>query len=744
MQKVSIIVPVWNEEGSVNDLVTRIDFSFKKNNLEYEIIFVDDNSTDKTVTLVQTLAKKYPIKIIAKVGKRGKASSLLQGFSSSDSDIIAMIDADLQYPPEDLPKMVMLLNENTDIVVAHRRQHKVSKLRKLLSWGFHYFFTKKLHNLDHDAQSGMKVFKREVLDRVVISPSPWSFDLEFLLRARDSGYRIASHDIVFQKRSSGKAKIKLVQAIPEIGLSSLKLKYRKQYSVPFSVERVKMDGEGFHYRGREYVHHTTLPQHETAFHRFSSEQIIFILSLVLLFISGLLLSWSTTLIVLVAALTSLYFVMLFFDFYMLQKGYFQQPEIKISVDQLADASKKMWPKYTILCPLYKEWQVIPQFVSAMSRLDYPKNKLQVLLLLEEDDKETLDHISKYEKKLPSFVKIIVVPHSLPKTKPKACNYGLKFATGEYVVIYDAEDVPDPKQLKKAVLAFEQSDKNIVCLQAKLNFYNPHQNLLTRIFTAEYSLWFDLVLTGMQSTDVPIPLGGTSNHFRVDELRRLDVWDAFNVTEDADLGMRLIKKGYRTAILESVTLEEANSHFIGWIKQRSRWIKGYMQTYLVHTRDLSLFKRSRKRHHKYTFQLVMGAKILSTLINPIMWGTTILYFTWRSGAAPVIERFFPAPVLYMGIVCFIFGNFLYMYYYMIGSVKRGHYELVKFAYLVPFYWLTMSYAGWLAVVGLIRDPHYWEKTTHGFHYDNEAALAQSEQTIGHELVNQKIADKGVSA
>lgn len=744
MQNVSIIVPVWNEEGSVNDLVTRIDSSFKKSKLNYEIIFIDDNSTDKTVPLLKDLSQTYPIEIHQKIGVRGKASSLLQGFRYAKNDVVAMIDADLQYPPEDLPKMAKLLNKGTDIVVAHRKQYKVSPLRKVISWGFQYFFTKKLHRLDHDAQSGMKVFKREVLNRIVISPSQWSFDLEFLLRSRDAGYQIASHDIVFQKRSTGKAKIKLLQAIPEIGLSSIKLRYRRQYSIPFPAERVKKDGEGFHYRGQEYIHHTTLPQHETAFHRLSTEQIIFITSLLFLFIAGLLLSWYITIIALVAALTFLYFLMLFFDFFMLQKGYFQQPEIKISPEFLTKNENRVWPKYTILCPLYKEWQVIPQFVSAMGRLDYPKNKLQVLLLLEEDDKETLSHISKYKNKLPSFVKIIIVPHSLPKTKPKACNYGLKFATGEYVVIYDAEDVPDPKQLKKAVLAFEQSDKNIVCLQAKLNFYNPHQNLLTRIFTAEYSLWFDLVLTGMQSTDAPIPLGGTSNHFRVEDLRRLDVWDAFNVTEDADLGMRLIKKGYRTAILESVTLEEANSNFIGWIKQRSRWIKGYMQTYLVHTRDLSLFKTSRKRHHKYTFQLVMGAKILSTLINPIMWGTTILYFAWRTGAAPVIERFFPAPVLYMGIVCFVFGNFLYMYYYMIGSAKRGHYELVKYSYLVPLYWITMSYAGWMAVVSLIRDPHYWEKTTHGFHYDNEAAFAQSEKTIGHELIDTKITNKGISA
>src|SRR5581483_11735953 len=159
--------------------------------------------------------------------------------------------------------------------------------------------------------------------------------------------------------------------------------------------------------------------------------------------------------------------------------------------------------------------------------------------------------------LPNYFKIIVVPDSSPKTKPKACNYGLQFATGEYSVIYDAEDVPDPLQLKKAIVAFAKSAKNVICIQAKLNFYNPHQNILTRVFTAEYSLWFDLVLTGLQSIEAPIPLGGTSNHFKTQILKKIKGWDAFNVTEDCDLGLRLFKNGFSTAIMDSTTLEEAN-------------------------------------------------------------------------------------------------------------------------------------------------------------------------------------------
>src|SRR5258708_69238 len=157
----------------------------------------------------------------------------------------------------------------------------------------------------------------------------------------------------------------------------------------------------------------------------------------------------------------------------------------------------------------------------MSRLDYPKDKLQVMLILEEDDKESQENIKNFD--LPSYFEVVVVPDSLPKTKPKACNYGLLKAKGEYTVIYDAEDIPDPLQLKKAVLAFQKAGEKTVCIQAKLNFYNPSQNILTKVFTAEYSLWFDLILTGLQSIEAPIPLGGTSNHFRTADLHKLKGW-----------------------------------------------------------------------------------------------------------------------------------------------------------------------------------------------------------------------------
>ncbi|MGI8419920.1 MAG: glycosyltransferase family 2 protein [Candidatus Levyibacteriota bacterium] len=493
--------------------------------------------------------------------------------------------------------------------------------------------------------------------------------------------------------------------------------------VPFDDETERKLGKGFHHKGIQYVHHSRLHPHQTAFFRLSTFQKYFLLFLLLLAACCLALNWHLSITIAVAVLIFLYFADLLFNLFLIYRSFTKRPEINVTNEELNAVGDNEWPVYTILCPLYKEWQVVPQFAKALSNMDYPKDKLQAILLLEEDDHETIKKVQ--ELHLPPYFETVVVPDSKPKTKPKASNYGLKFARGEYTVIYDAEDVPDPLQLKKAIIAFKKAGSKVICIQAKLNFYNPHQNLLTRVFTAEYSLWFDLVLTGLQSIHAPIPLGGTSNHFHTQDLHKLKGWDSFNVTEDADLGMRLVKHGYRTAVIESITLEEANSSLKNWFGQRSRWIKGYIQTYFVHMRNPSEFIRTWNEPHYITFQLVIGGKVMSMFINPMLWLITICYFVFRAKIGSFIDSFFPAPVLYMGVISLLLGNFLYAYYYMVGCVKHGHDELVKYIFLVPFYWLAMSIAAWIAVYRFIVAPHYWSKTKHGLHLDNKKFITQTE-------------------
>ena len=223
------------------------------------------------------------------------------------------------------------------------------------------------------------------------------------------------------------------------------------------------------------------------------------------------------------------------------------------------------------------------------------------------------------------MEIVTVPPADPRTKPKALNFGLQTARGEFVTVYDAEDRPEPLQLRKAVLAMRAAPEELGCLQARLSYFNPNQNLLTRWFTLEYATWFSQFLPGLVMSDAPVPLGGTSNHFRRQVIEDVGGWDPFNVTEDADLGMRLHRLGFRTAILDSVTWEEANSDFINWIKQRSRWYKGYIQTWAVHLRHpLTLYRQLGLRAF-LEFNLFVGGTPLLALLNPVFWGMTILWF-----------------------------------------------------------------------------------------------------------------------
>ncbi len=487
-----------------------------------------------------------------------------------------------------------------------------------------------------------------------------------------------------------------------------------------------MLGNGFIHQNTHFITHTTLAHHQTALTVLHDHQKIFLLGIFSgLIATGLILGLYTALVIAITFISILYFADLLFNFLLIFRSFHKPPEIEVTKEELSIINDLQLPTYSIFCPLYKEWRVLPQFVRALSNLDYPKEKLDILLLLEEDDTQTIETAKSLN--LPPYFRTIIVPHSLPKTKPKALNYGLAHAYGEYTVIYDAEDIPEPDQLKKAIVAFKKVGGKVICMQAKLNFYNPRQNILTKVFTAEYSLWFDLVLTGLQSIKAPIPLGGTSNHFRTTDLKLLEGWDPFNVTEDCDLGIRLYKRGYKTAIFNSTTFEEANSNLKNWLRQRSRWIKGYIQTYLVHMRRPGEFMSDWKEPHVITFQLIVGGKIASMFINPIMWAMTVSYFILRPTIGTFIESLFPSPVFYMAVFSLIIGNFLYLYYYMIGCAKREQWDIIEYVFLVPVYWLMMSVASWMAIYQLIFKPHYWEKTHHGLH------LEKMKGVVGTELI-----------
>ncbi len=361
------------------------------------------------------------------------------------------------------------------------------------------------------------------------------------------------------------------------------------------------------------------------------------------------------------------------------------------------------PIYTFLIPLYKEKpDTIVNLLNSINNMDYPKSKLDVKLIVEADDALTIDTIKCLQPE--NYIEILPVPYSLPRTKPKACNYALKFARGEYVTIYDAEDRPDPQQLRKVLGIFAESRSDVVCVQARLNYYNRKENMLTRLFAIEYSSWFNYMLPGLQALGIPIPLGGTSNHFPTHVLRDLNGWDPYNVTEDADLGVRLAQYGYKTAIVDSTTLEEAPIGVRSWLRQRSRWIKGYMQTYIVHMRQPLKLLKTLGLKGFLGFLFFIGAPSLVFLTMPIVFALSMLAY--------MSELIFPDWLLFMALGNLVGGVVLHVIIAMVITVRHKWWDMLVYSLLFPYYWVLHSIASFRALWQLFTKPHFWEKTEHG--------------------------------
>jgi glycosyltransferase XagB len=367
------------------------------------------------------------------------------------------------------------------------------------------------------------------------------------------------------------------------------------------------------------------------------------------------------------------------------------------------------PRYSILVPLYREEIVLAELVDRLSALDYPPELLQIQLLVEEDDAETRNALAQFD--LDRQFEIVVVSPEVPRTKPRACNVGLARVTGDFCVIYDAEDRPDPDQLRKAVATFADAPRWLVCVQSELQYWNPWTNWLTRNFAAEYAANFSLVLRGLDRFGLPTPLGGTSNHFRTDALRQLGGWDPYNVAEDADIGIRIARRGWRVRRVASVTEEEANSNLASWIRQRSRWLKGYLQTWLVHMRSPLRLWRELGTRNFLAFQLVLGCAVFTTLVNPVFWALFLVYIV---NGPSHIAILFPAYIFYPAVVAMVAGNVLMMHCLMSGCMERGLLPAVKVMLLAPLYWALMSVAAYKGLIQLIRPSrrHFWELTEHG--------------------------------
>ncbi len=518
------------------------------------------------------------------------------------------------------------------------------------------------------------------------------------------------HLIVPYKRKDGQ----LLIAVADIGESSMKFAER-QFGTDVQYVMTSKFDIIWHLQacGKDYFSDTSVNALSWAKPAQSAKQVFTIQQISKIGVTfavffGVLVFWPTETLIGINLLAGLFFVINFcFRITLAWVGSRREVDSRITDKMFADLDDATLPMYTVLVPMYKEAKTLPIIAASLRRLDYPKSKLDVKLVLEEDDLETIQAAK--DLGLESFFEIIRVPHSLPKTKPKACNYALNFARGKFLTIYDAEDKPEPDQLKKALITFQHLPDDVICVQARLNYFNATENWMTRMFTLEYSIWFDYFLPALDILRIPIPLGGTSNHFKMDKLREIGLWDPYNVTEDADLGMRITQLGYRVGVVNSTTLEEATGALGNWIRQRSRWMKGYMQTYLVYMRHPVDTYKTLGHAGFWGFQMFIGGTVMMSLLLPIMYS---MFTYWLVTQTMALDLYFPPFILYMSLFNLLIGNGFFIYIYMLGAFKRHNYSLIPYALTAPIYWILSSIAGYKALWQLLFNPFYWEKTTHG--------------------------------
>jgi cellulose synthase/poly-beta-1,6-N-acetylglucosamine synthase-like glycosyltransferase len=749
----SVIIPAYNESARIGATLSDLKRYFIKKDISYEIIVVNDGSKDDTADVVRAFAKNFPgLTLIDNKMNRGKGYAVKCGMLAASGAYRLFMDADNSVTIDAIePFIEEMYRGGHDIIIGSIAFRYMPSIEHN-GWHRRFFgsISKSLVRIVatpgiHDTQRGFKLFTSKAAD-IVFSRQQmerFGFDIELIAIAQLHGLSIKELPVYWNNpagstvhlkayldsfielgriyrnivigtydapRTRGSRRRKASEAvlflaefpallgrlIRELLSSKIDLEI-----MSFDADTERKKGKGLVYNGKEYVHYSSLGHQETALYTLVKAQKFAFFLFVVALVSAFMIDPRTTTITLVSIAGLIYILELLFHSYLFARTLREKPAIKSNETRLSDAEL---PVYTILCPLYREWHITPQFLAALENIDYPAEKLDVILLLEEKDVRTRRVVEKML--LPDNFRKLIVPDSEPRTKARAMNYGLERAKGEYLVVYGSGDIPEPDQLKKALATFRKAGPKTISVQAKIGFHNPDESVLTSIFAAEHSLWFDLTLPGLQSLRAPMPLGGTSNHFKVEHLKILGGWDAFNASEDWDLGIRLSKNGYRSAVFESTTLEEANPSIHNWYEQRSRWVKGYIQTYLVHMRDPQAFKGGAK--DLLAFQVVVGAKIFALMANPAFWLIALGYLLTKMHTGISLERIFPPVALAIGALTFALGNCLYLISHLIACTKKTLHRFAGYAFLVPLYRLGMSLSAWKAAFELAINRRSKEK------------------------------------
>lgn len=708
---VSIIVPTQNDRRFLVGCLQRVAAIFAGSGYDYELLVVDDDSRDKTEDFVRDASASLPVRFVPCDGARGRAASIKRGLEQSVGSIVVLLDPHLSCPRDEFWKMVSEL-DSAQIVVANRARYPF-RAYTFFSGLYRFIFGHILLWVDADVRSGLKMFRRSLLGSLRFDPQfdpALGFDALLLYHARHVGWMISSMKIAYTRPMFHHGVLGAFPPRVSLAVGVVRLNVRRviRFLLPFLYAPQPQD---YFEAGFTNVHdYLFLSPSQSAQGHITKETVSLAICVICGFVGSLFVVSrlsNVPIFPLVAfGVSILYVFLMLFKLKMMQQSIAHAAR-EYSPAELASMSDEELPVISIMIPLYKETEVIPQIFKYLNDFDYPVEKLDIIFILESTDTETMQGFLAMNP--PAHFKALLSPDVQPKTKPKALNVAFKMAKGDVLVIYDAEVLPERDQLKKACLAFKQNP-SVMYLHAKMDVYNAGYNLITKLYTAEFSYFYQFFFPGLVASKFPLPISGHSTFFRREVITRVGAWDGYNLAEDCDIGIRIFRKGFGSGMmLESHTWEQSTTTVSTWVRQRTRWVQGFIQTSIVQLRYPLLLKKELKSWRNFfAFLILVPGNVVLVILNMLQWA---MFLFWNLTSAPFLQVAYNGAVLYVAMTSFVLGNFLFVFFAIYSLYARKHYAIAPWGLLTFAYWFLHGFATIRAAIRFFFYPSKWDKTSH---------------------------------
>jgi cellulose synthase/poly-beta-1,6-N-acetylglucosamine synthase-like glycosyltransferase len=706
---VSVIVPCANDHKWLPGCLDRVEEALRGTEFSYEILVVDDRSRDGTAAYVRSQEGSRPVRFVEKKGQKGRAISIKEGLDAATGGLVVLLDPDLRCPPGAFVEMLRMLKQN-DVVVANREVYPFFAYA-VFSRAYRWLVGRLLLTVEADVRSGLKMFKRSLMSAMRFAPEfdpRLGFDAFLLYHAKRAGWVVNVVSVAYTRpmfhhgvRGAITSRASLVA-----GALTLRFYHLSRWMFPFLYP--PQPQEYFEAGFTNINDYLFLAPEQSAKGHLTREVYLLIFYTLLIIAAwfalielatGKSFAWSFFFHIAI-----IQFILIAFKFYVVWIT-FQlppQPPRMLTPDEMGGL-----PMISVILPVYKEKEIIPQLCARMSEMHYPPDKLDMIFIFEEGDDETIQAFLDHEK--PAHFKGLVSPDVKPKTKPKALNVALRETKGDLLVIFDAETLPDPDQFLKVVSAF-RNDPTLDYIHCRIDVYNSDMNAITKLYAAEFAFFYNFFLPGLATVHSPTPISGHSVYFRREQLIKVGGWDAYNLAEDCDIGIRMFRKGYKNAtVLDSYSWEQSTTNVRDWLKQRTRWMQGFVQTSMVNLRyPALLWKDLGGLRNMLMFMFHVPGGVFLNGINLVQW--CMLGF-WYFTRDPQIQTIFTDVLLYLSVTSFFVANVAFTYFNLVGLFWRRYFSIVPYALFSFLYWLLLSYATLRAILRFFRQESTWDKTYH---------------------------------